>query len=157
MKNILKIIPSILILMIVVACKKEPVFTTSIKTSNNELKPIVKGTGVVIADTLKGKEFVFNDLKWTHAGEGAIAEEEIWIGVEDRPDLFSDPQRPLEVSVKFDTASTWSNVPRWDGTLVPSTVGFVHVIMYGNSFYVESYPINFMLINRKASLKIKFL
>lgn len=156
MKNILTAIPIILILLFVVACKKEPESISPIKRSKTELQP-GGNPFFVKADTLTGKEFMFTDLKWTHAGQGAITEEEIWIGVENRPDLFGDSQRPLEVAVKFDTASAWLPIPKWDGTLVPSGVGFVHLIMYGNSFYIESFPMNFSLINRKASLKIKFL
>ena len=108
-------------------------------------------------DTLKGREFIFENLSWVHAGPGAIGEEEIWIGVENRPDLFSNPQRQMEVAVKFDTSTVWLNIPKWNGTLVPSSIGFVHLIMYASSFYVESHPMNFRLQGRKASLKIKFL
>jgi len=130
---------------------KDSVMVTVKSSQSNNLPP------VYYQDSLTGKEFIFNNLEWTHAGPGAIAEEEIWIGVGNRPDLFRDPQRPLEVSVKFDTSSVWLNIPKWDGTITPSSIGFVHLIMYQNSFYVESYPMNFLLVDRKATLKIKFL
>ena len=139
--------------MLFAECKKEIV---PIRPPHDP-KPVMNNSTIVKADTLSGKEFIFNNLKWTHAGPGAIAEEEIWIGVETRPDLFWNTQRPMEVAVKFDTSSAWLNIPKWDGTITPSSVGFVHLIMHANSFYVESYPMNFSLIDRQASLKIKFL
>ena len=136
------------------SCKKEK--TSISKTVSPPVVVDSKGT-TLITDTLKGKEFIFNDLIWTHAGPGAIAEEEIWIGVENRPDLFSNKQRQMEVAVKFDSSFVWLSIPKWDSTITPSGIGFVHLTMYENSFYVESYPMNFLLIGRKASLKIKFL
>lgn len=140
----------IAITIFLVACRKE------IVRAKTNIGESVKSESVK-SDTLTGKEFIFQDLKWIHAGQGAIAEEEIWIGVENRPDLFSNSQRPMEVAVKFDTSSLWSNIPKWDGKTTPSNIGFVHLIMYANSFYVESCPMNFLLIGRKASLKIKFI
>ena len=140
-------------MMLFVACNKEAILLTSTR----EQKPVVKDTSTIKADTLTGKEFIFNDLTWTHAGPGGIAEEEIWIGVENRPYLFHDPGRPMEVPVRFDTSSVWTNIPKSNGITTPSAIGFVHLIMYSNSFYVESYPMNFQLIGRKATLKIKFL
>lgn len=98
----------------------------------------------------------FENLLWTHAGPGAIADEEIWIGIEERPDLFNGQLKISEVKLKFDTSSSWLDIPKWDGTLTPPVNGYAYVIMYANSFYVESYPMNFQLIGRTASLKIKF-
>jgi hypothetical protein len=155
MKNNIKTIAPIalIITVFVVACSREIV----VRPTPDQRRPDITDSTSVKLDTLTGKEFIFQDLKWTHAGPGAIAEEEIWIGIENRPDLFNNPQRPMEVAVKFDTSSSWLNIPKWDGATTPSSIGFVHLIMYGNSFYVESYPTNFLLIGRNASLKIKFI
>lgn len=156
MKKYLKIVTSVLVIIVSTLfadCKKESI---PIRLPH-ESKPVMKDSNIVKADMLSGKEFIFNNLKWTHAGPGGIAEEEIWIGVENRPDLFGNTQKTMQVAVKFDTSSAWLNIPKWDGTIIPSSVGFVHLIMYANSFYVESYPMNFSLTGRQASLKIKFL
>lgn len=130
-----------------VACKKEEHASPFGVTS-----PPAKPT-----ETLSGKEFIFEDLPWILAGPGAVADEEIWIGVENRPDLFNNNLRSMEVSIKFDTSSAWINVPRWNWPVVPANPGYLYIIMYNSSFYVESYPLNSQLIGRKASLKIKFL
>ncbi len=108
-------------------------------------------------DTLKGKEFKFEDLPWVLAGPGPVADEEIWIGVENRTDLFSRP-RPVEVSIKFDTTAVWLTIPKWNSPAVPANNGFLYVMdTFYSSFYVESYPLSFQLIGRKASVKIRFL
>lgn len=131
----------------IVACKKEELASPFDVTSPTSIS----------TDTLKGKEFIFEDLPWILAGPGGIADEEIWVGVEKRPDLFNNNLRPMEVSIKFDTSSAWINVPRWNWPAVPANHGYLYIIMYNSSFYVESYPLNFQLIGRKASLKIKLL
>lgn len=133
-----------------VGCKKEE-FTTPFGVTSPPSPPSTP------TDTLSGKEFLFEDLQWVHAGPGGVAEEEIWIAVENRPELFNNPSRQMEVSIKFDTSSAWINVPRWNWPVVPANPGYLYIIMYNSSFYVESYPLNFQLIGRKASLKIKFL
>jgi len=114
-------------------------------------------TPATAIDTLKGKEFIFSDLKWTLAGPGAVAEEEIWISLGKRPDLFNGAFRPMEVSIKLNTSTEWISAPNFYLPGVTSNRGYVYVIMYNTEFYVNSYPINFQLLGRTASLRIKFL
>jgi len=137
------------------SCKKEKSATSFVSSIHTpQYPPLSPQLGT---DTLNGKEFLFNDLAWVHAGPGAIAEEEVWVGVENRPDLFNNPLRSMEVSIKSDTSAVWITVPKWNWPTIPANSGYVHVIMYNSSFYVESYPLNIQLIGTRVSLKIKFL
>jgi hypothetical protein len=102
-------------------------------------------------DTLAGKEFIFNDLIWEEDTEYGW----IYTVVQNRPDLFSKPDRPLEVSLMLDTVNSWLAIPNLSSN---NSTGFTYGINRGNaSFVVSALSGYIQLVGRKVSVKIKFL
>jgi hypothetical protein len=111
--------------------------------------------------SLSGQEFLFDSLTWTFLdGRFDVGVDEIYLQTPARPDLFPwftySTYLNAEVLVKFDTASNWINVKSVDINDPTIPVQYQYWV-YSRSLYVHMVPLNFQLVGRKASIKIKFL
>ena len=111
--------------------------------------------------SLSGQEFLFDSLKWIFFdGRFDVGLDDIYLKSPARADLFPwlthSTSINAEVLIKFDTASNWVAVKSIDlyDPVIP--VQYMYWI-YLNSLFVEMLPLNYQLIGRKASVKIKFL
>jgi hypothetical protein len=109
-----------------------------------------------IADSLTGQEFIFNGLVWAYDVDGGG---NLYIGVENRPELFSNNNRSVEVSVKPDSLNTWTIAEKFH---YPNSSEFVYSI-YSNSLFLFHNPHIFPwsadthLAGKVFSVKVKFL
>lgn len=118
---------------------------------------------IVTSKTVSGLEFVFNDLTWQLSDFYSLLLDDVWVGTPARPDLFTNAPGyafnlyyPADVYLKFDTASNWlliKSVAEIDAT---QPLQYVYDIE-APSLYVHVYPLNYQLVGRKASIKVKFL
>ncbi|MBD0289197.1 MAG: hypothetical protein ICV79_27835 [Flavisolibacter sp.] len=160
MENTLLKEPHLLLQMLVVSfailfftsCKKEHTPETT-----NGPTPVPD----TVKNALSGQEFIFNDLTWKLYDSGfGPTWDEIYLGTPARADLFVNapglnynPKINAEVSVKFDTANYWEQVPPMNGAAFNSFIYFVN----SPYLYVETALPNYSLIGKKASIKVKFL
>jgi len=156
MKPIQKFATCILLTSIALtSCKKEnyvpPVVIARLggKTDSTSLSTSRK-------DSLTGQEFILNELVWAYDVDGGG---NLYIGVENRPELFSNSNRSVEVSVKPDSANTWTIAEKFQ---YPNSSEFVYSI-YSNSLFVFHNPHIFPwsadthLAGKVFSVKVKFL
>jgi len=156
MKPILKFATCILLSSVAfTSCKKEnyvpPVVIAPLggKTDSASLSTSRK-------DSLTGQEFIFNELVWAYDLDGGA---NLYIGVENRPELFSNNNRSVEVSVKPDSSNTWTTIEKFQ---YPNSSEFVYSI-YSNSLFVFHNPHIFSwsadthLAGKVFSVKVKFL
>ena len=107
-------------------------------------------------DSLSGQEFIFNELVWAYDVDGGG---NLYIGVENRPEIFSNINRIIEVSVKLDSLNTWTTIEKFQ---YPNSSEFVYSI-YSNSLFVFHNPQIFPwsadthLAGKVFSVKVKFL
>lgn len=107
-------------------------------------------------DSLKGKEFVFNELVWTYDNDGAA---NLYLGIENRPDLFSNGDRSVIVLLKPNSLNTWTTADKF---LYPNSSEFVYGI-YAKSLFIFHNPQIFPwspdthLAGKVFSVKVKFL
>jgi hypothetical protein len=111
--------------------------------------------------SLSGQEFLFDSLTWTFFdGRFDVGVDEIYLQTPARPDLFPwftyITYLNAEVFLKFDTASNWINVKSVDINDPTMPVQYQYWV-YSRSLYIHMMPLNFQLVGRKASIKIKFL
>ena len=113
------------------------------------------------APSLSGQEFLFDSLTWIFLdGRFDVGVDAIYLQTPTRPDLFPwftySTYLNAEVLMKFDTASNWINV-KSIGLYEPSIpVQYMYWVNL-QSLFVHILPLNYQLIGRKASIKIKFL
>lgn len=134
------------ILLVSVSCSKEPVTNTqhSWSSLNPPNPPIVVTPNSYAADSLTGKQFIFNKLSWTLDGVYHVC-------TINRPDLFYLPGRALDVSVSIGE-SQWINV-----LMCPYPT---------DPFFFESWPAGFLkvyvynytgpLLDSATSVKVLF-
>lgn len=118
---------------------------------------------VTVISTLSGQEFVFDDLIWELGDFYGMGLNDIYVGTPPRPDLFFNAPGqgynlyfPRDVYLKFDTASTWllvKSTAQFDPNI---PVQYVYDII-SPYLYVHVYALNYGLVGRKASIKVKFL
>jgi len=107
-------------------------------------------------DSLTGREFIFNELVWAYDVDGGG---NLYIGVENRPELFSNNNRSVEVSVKPDSSNTWTTIEKFQ---YPNSSEYVYSI-YSNSLFLFHNPHIFPwsadthLAVKVFSVKVKFL
>ena len=107
-------------------------------------------------DSLSGQEFIFNELVWAYDVDGGG---NLYMGVENRPEIFSNINRIIEVSVKLDSLNTWTTIEKFQ---YPNSSEFVYSI-YSNSLFVFHNPHIFSwsadthLAAKVFSVKVKFL
>src|SRR5688572_48606 len=111
-------------------------------------------------DTLRGREFEFNDLTWQEIhspGPNVI------VAIH-RPDLFFNPFRSLEVTIRLDTSAIWLGVLRDTGSPYPAGFDFFYTIGGSDFFHADGghlyiFPIsgNHSLVGTKVSIKVKFI
>ena len=107
-------------------------------------------------DSLSGQEFIFNELVWAYDVDGGG---NLYMGVENRPEIFSNINRIIEVSVKLDSLNTWTTIEKFQ---YPNSSEFVYSI-YSNSLFVFHNPHIFSwsadthLAGKVSSVKVKFL
>ena len=108
------------------SCKKE-----------NDVPPVVIPPQIKLStslqDSLTGPEFIFNELVWAYDVDGGG---NLYIGVENRPEIFSNINRTIEVSVKPDSSNTWTIAEKFR---YPNSSEFVYSI-YSNSLFVFHNP-----------------
>ena len=129
MKPIQKFATCILLTSIALtSCKKEnyvpPVVIAPLggKTDSASLSTSRK-------DSLTGQEFILNELVWAYDVDGGG---NLYIGVENRPELFSNSNRSVEVSVKPDSSNTWTIAEKFQ---YPNSSEYVYSI-YSNSLFL---------------------
>jgi hypothetical protein len=147
MKNIYSISICLLTAVsVLVSCSKEPVITPpSPLIFTNPPPPVGSSSNSYTADSLTGREFVFNELSWTSDSVGTVC-------IINRPDLFYSYYRPVVVTITVDGVQ-WMNVyscpyptdPFWFDWLAPGIL----------KFYVYNYtgPVN----NSTTTIKVLFL
>src|SRR6187551_2076676 len=107
-------------------------------------------------NSLLGQEFIFNELVWSYDVDGGG---NLYMGVENRPEIFSNINRIIEVSVKPDSLNTWTTIEKFQ---YPNSSEFVYSI-YSNSLFVFHNPHIFSwsadthLAGKVSSVKVKFL
>ena len=151
MKPIIKFIACGLIIGIIffTSCKKENYVPSVVIPPQINLSTSPR-------DSLTGQEFIFNELVWAYDVDGGG---NLYIGVENRPELFSNSNRSVEVSVKPDSANTWTIAEKFQ---YPNSSEFVYSI-YSNSLFVFHNPHIFPwsadthLAGKVFSVKVKFL
>jgi hypothetical protein len=134
MKCLLKFVACSLIIGVFffTSCKKENYASPVViappgeKTDSTSLSTSPK-------DLLTGHEFIFNELVWAYDVDGGG---NLYMGVENRPELFSKNDRSVEVSVKPDSSNTWTIIEKF---LYPNSSEFVYSI-YSNSLFVFHNP-----------------
>jgi len=111
--------------------------------------------------SLSGQEFLFDSLTWNfYDGSFDVGVDDIYLKTPPRADLF--PWLPnstylnAQVFMKFDTASNWVEAKSREFYIPSIPVQYMYWI-YLNSLYVEILPLNYQLIGRKATIKVKFL
>ena len=107
-------------------------------------------------DSLTGQEFIFNELVWAYDVDGGG---NLYMGVENRPEIFSNINRIIEVSVKLDSLNTWTTIEKFQ---YPNSSEYVYSI-YSNSLFLFHNPHIFLwsadthLAGKVFSVKVKFL
>ena len=101
-----------------------------------------------IRNTLSGQEFI-EKTTW----ESCIFCDDGYLIIDSRPDLFFDPDIPVEISILSDTSSVWVNVPRF-ATPLPANNHFYYVIRDGILLIQAD---NGKLIGKQGTVKAKFL
>ena len=150
MKPIQKFATCILLTSIALAsCKKE-----------NDVTPAVIPPQINLStspqDSLTGRDFIFNELVWAYDVDGGG---NLYIGIENRPELFSNSNRSVEVSVKPDSSNTWTTIEKFQ---YPNSSEYVYSI-YSNSHFLFHNPHIFPwsadthLAGNVFSVKVKFL
>ena len=104
-----------------------------------------------LIDTLRGREFIF-DVKWRESEDGTGC----FIWIDSRPDLFSDPARAMEVTMRFDTSLIWQEVVRMTSTSYASTHIYLFSIYFG-ALYVFPRGSVLSLVGSRAFIRVKFL
>jgi hypothetical protein len=110
----------------------------------------------ITRDSLTGKAFIFDGLVWAYDFDGGA---NLYIGIENRPDLFADSSRPVEVSVKPDSSNIWLATGRFQ---YPVSTEYVYG-MYSNSLFIFHHPHIFPwspdthLAGAMFSVRVKFL
>ena len=148
MKPIIKIISFVLIVVIFLSCSKSPI------AANRPVAPPPP-------PSLSGQEFLFDSLTWIFFdGRFDVGIDNIYLETPRRPDLFPwltySTYINAQVSLKFDTAGNWVDVKSIDLYSPSVPVQYMYWISQ-NSLFVQIVPLNYQLIGRKASIKIKFL
>ena len=111
--------------------------------------------------SLSGQEFLFDSLTWIFFdGSFDVGVDDIYLKTPARPDLFPyltyGTYINAKVFMKFDTAGNWVDVESID--LYDPAIPFQYRYwIHLNSLFVNILPLNYQLIGRKASIKIKFL
>lgn len=130
--------------------------------SKPELSPINRfATPPPPPPSLSGQEFVIDSLPWIFLdGRYDVGIDEIYLRTTERPDLFPwftySTYLNAEVLLKFDTASNWINVKSVDINDPAIPVQYQYWISL-RCLFIHLVPLNYQLIGRKASIKIKFL
>lgn len=111
--------------------------------------------------SLSGQEFLFDSLTWIFLdGRFDVGVDDIYLQTPVRADLFPwfsySTYLNADVSMKFDTASNWINVKPMDLNEPAIPVQYQYWV-YLRSLFVHMLPLNYQLVGRKASIKIKFL
>ena len=150
MKPIIKIISFVLIVVVFLSCSKSPIATN---------RPVVPPPPP--PPSLSGQEFLFDSLTWIFFdGRFDVGIDDIYLKTPLRPDLFPwltySKSINAQVSLKFDTASNWVEVESIDHYSPALPVQYLYWI-YFNALYVNMFPLNYQLIDRKAAIKIKYL
>jgi hypothetical protein len=109
------------------------------------LNPIVVIRNGFPADSLTGRQFIFNDLSWTVDSTDVVC-------VVNRPDLFYLPDRPLDVSINI-SGDQWTNVFRCPYPTDP----FFFVCLSPGSLKVYPYNCSQRLLGATASIKVRIL
>lgn len=119
--------------------------------------PITTAPPPQTADTLSGKEFIFSDVLWDYWLDDF---NELYGRIADRPDLFSNSKRAVDVYVKNVTDTAWVSVQRYDDPNL--STGYRYNIFNRGLIvlpYPDIYPSsgNTQLPGTKFSLKVRFL
>ena len=110
---------------------------------------------------LSGQEFLFDSLTWIFLdGRFDVGVDDIYLQTPVRADLFPwftySTYLNAEVLMRFDTASNWIEVRSVDVNDPAIPVQYRYWVSL-RSLFVHMTPLNYQLIGRKASIKIKFL
>jgi len=150
MKNLPKISSFIVLvwLAVFISCNKNPSSIVSPSSVSQTL------------NTLRGREFEFNDLTWQviHSpGPNVIVA--IY-----RPDLFFNPFSSLEVRIRFDTSAIWLGVLRDTGSPYPAGFDFFYTTGGSDFFHADSghlyiFPIsgNPLFAGIRVSVRVRFI
>lgn len=111
--------------------------------------------------SLSGQEFQFDSLTWFFFdGSFDVGVNDIYLKTPQRADLFPwlmyHTYLNAEVLVKFDTASNWIQVRSIDLYSPALPVQYMYWVHLG-SLFIDMLPLNYQLIGRKATIKVKFL
>ncbi|TMI86640.1 MAG: hypothetical protein E6H08_20585, partial [Bacteroidetes bacterium] len=116
MKSIvnLSVLVFLICMMLLISCKKEKAYSTNLSAARQDSL-----LSTSPQDSLTGREFIFNELVWAYDVDGGG---NLYIGVENRPELFGNNNRSVEVSVKPDSSNTWTTIEK---LLYPNSSEFV--------------------------------
>lgn len=154
MKSLLKnaLLITLLTVLVFQSCtKKNPRTTTVVIPSPPPPPP----------PSLSGLEFLFDSLTWIfYDGSFDVGVDDIYLKTPPKADLFPwltySTNINAHVFIKFDTTANWVDVNSL-ALYVPSpSVQYLYWINL-NSLFVDVRPLNYQLIGRKATIKIKFL
>ena len=153
MKSIvnLSVLVFLICMMFFISCKKEKTYSTNLSTARQDSL-----LSTARQDSLTGRELIFNELVWAYDVDGGG---NLYIGVENRPELFSNNNRSVEVSVKPDSSNTWTTIEKFQ---YPNSSEYVYSI-YSNSLFLFHNPHIFLwsadthLAGKVFSVKVKFL
>ena len=122
--------------------------------NNGSISPVITN------DTLKGKEFLFDNLVWEIYYNERDNVDNVLISINNRPDLFLYPH-DMEVLLMPDSSSGW--VPVRKSTAELPYYGFLyHHHRYtirgidNYSFVIKPTPDDVALVGKIASVKVKF-
>ena len=138
-------------MMLLISCKKEKAYSTNLSAARKDLL-----LSTSPQDSLTGRELIFNELVWAYDADGSG---NLYIGVENRPELFSNNNRSVEVSVKPGSSNAWTIAEKFQ---YPNSSEFVYSI-YSNSLFLFHNPHIFPwsadthLAGKVFSVKVRFL
>ena len=124
-------------------------------------EPNRSSTSPTSPPSLSGQEFLFDSLTWIFLdGRFDVGVDEVYLQTPARADLFPwftySTFLNAEVLLKFDTASNWIDVTSVDVNDPTIPVQYQYWVNL-RSLFVHMHPLNYQLIGRKATIKIKFL
>jgi|KBSSwiS6_1023812.scaffolds.fasta_scaffold49964_1 hypothetical protein len=140
------------------SCRKENPIRSTIALIHQPVVPPPPAQPMPSAqqDSLSGREFIFYDLVWAYDVDGAA---NLYIGVENKPELFGNNERPIQVWIKPGSDSMWIAIERFH---YPNSSEYVFSV-YSNSLFLFHNPHIFPwssdthLAGTKARVKVKFL
>ena len=114
--------------------------------------------GVKFIKQLSGFEYSFQQT-WSF-NEGPAADNDVYVTTNPSPDLFSNPNVPIQVSLLLNASVNWINVPKDTDTLGTNSKYYYYIGVGGDVWlYIYAYYPGSAseLIGKGVTVKIRFL